>query len=619
MRKIYYSLVTIVLCMMGLTANALDVKVNIDNAANVTVKVNNEVVSIHNGENIFSVSDPFNTGFYQSISISPNDGCYLKVTKTLNGATTETSSSISVKKGEEAAVYDVISRTEADRTGVCRVTVDDPALLKADAHGTSNQSYTFSQQTTEIRYIPGFDQIQFKHAVSGKVLYSVSVDGNMLNRTYNTFYVSLNEASVNVDVKVNAPAGLTRKVMLSYADPAAAEGFITAVKVEGEDVAKEKYLAAAGFDVPWGSMVTVYGNIQKYKFNKMTVNGGQTDYFAGHYSFNAIDDMTMVIDAELYAEIKATLTIDDVDNVLVTQFDTQSYSEIPLEGLSSGRNTIELSEKQSTITIKGSQYGTVVSVTANGVAQSEASPGAGYSIDVKDGMTIVVRTKKYVRDQTLIVYVDDISNVNYYSFRSGDYDNYRDVRVGNGYNEVKFYEGEVFHVSFANLAEEPAFMYVNNSLQPGNQVIPRNKDVLKIYSTGDKSVVSVDFVLEDIEVNEFSVVYDKVKEADKEDKEDGFYVLPGAEVVVMPIPSVKIKVAVDGNEITANEAGQFVFVVNEAVEVKVTKVGDAAINNVEAEQAGDGKIFNAMGVEVKTMSRGLYIVNGKKVVVNPIR
>ena len=53
------------------------------------------------------------------------------------------------------------------------------------------------------------------------------------------------------------------------------------------------------------------------------------------------------------------------------------------------------------------------------VAQSEASPGAGYSIDVKDGMTIVVRTKKYVRDQTLIVYVDDISNVNYYSFRSG--------------------------------------------------------------------------------------------------------------------------------------------------------------------------------------------------------
>ena len=233
MRKIYYSLVTIVLCMMGLTANALDVKVNIDNAANVTVKVNNEVVSIHNGENIFSVSDPFNTGFYQSISISPNDGCYLKVTKTLNGATTETSSSISVKKGEEAAVYDVISRTEADRTGVCRVTVDDPALLKADAHGTSNQSYTFSQQTTEIRYIPGFDQIQFKHAVSGKVLYSVSVDGNMLNRTYNTFYVSLNEASVNVDVKVNAPAGLTRKVMLSYADPAAAEGFITAVKVEG--------------------------------------------------------------------------------------------------------------------------------------------------------------------------------------------------------------------------------------------------------------------------------------------------------------------------------------------------------------------------------------------------
>ena len=287
--------------------------------------------------------------------------------------------------------------------------------------------------------------------------------------------------------------------------------------------------------------------------------------------------------------------------------------------MSSGRNTIELSEKQSTITIKGSQYGTVVSVTANGVAQSEASPGAGYSIDVKDGMTIVVRTKKYVRDQTLIVYVDDISNVNYYSFRSGDYDNYRDVRVGNGYNEVKFYEGEVFHVSFANLAEEPAFMYVNNSLQPGNQVIPRNNDVLKIYSTGDKSVVSVDFVLEDIEVNEFSVVYDKVKEADKEDKEDGFYVLPGAEVVVMPIPSVKIKVAVDGNEITANEAGQFVFVVNEAVEVKVTKVGDAAINNVEAEQAGDGKIFNAMGVEVKTMSRGLYIVNGKKVVVNPIR
>ena len=224
-----------------------------------------------------------------------------------------------------------------------------------------------------------------------------------------------------------------------------------------------------------------------------------------------------------------------------------------------------------------------------------------------------------MRDQTLIVYVDDISNVNYYSFRSGDYDNYRDVRVGNGYNEVKFYEGEVFHVSFANLAEEPAFMYVNNSLQPGNQVIPRNNDVLKIYSTGDKSVVSVDFVLEDIEVNEFSVVYDKVKEADKEDKEDGFYVLPGAEVVVMPIPSVKIKVAVDGNEITANEAGQFVFVVNEAVEVKVTKVGDAAINDVEAEQAGDGKIFNAMGVEVKTMSRGLYIVNGKKVVVNPIR
>ena len=82
-----------------------------------------------------------------------------------------------------------------------------------------------------------------------------------------------------------------------------------------------------------------------------------------------------------------------------------------------------------------------------------------------------------------------------------------------------------------------------------------------------------------------------------------------------PVAGSSINVKVDGNDLQVNTEGNYVFTVNKATTVEITKSTGTGINSINAENA-DNAIYTLQGVKVNgNAAKGLYIKNGKKVVV----
>ena len=82
-----------------------------------------------------------------------------------------------------------------------------------------------------------------------------------------------------------------------------------------------------------------------------------------------------------------------------------------------------------------------------------------------------------------------------------------------------------------------------------------------------------------------------------------------------PVAGSSINVKVDGNDLQVNTEGNYVFTVNKATTVEITKSTGTGINTINASNA-DNAIYTLQGVKVNgKAAKGLYIKNGKKVVV----
>ena len=84
-------------------------------------------------------------------------------------------------------------------------------------------------------------------------------------------------------------------------------------------------------------------------------------------------------------------------------------------------------------------------------------------------------------------------------------------------------------------------------------------------------------------------------------------------MTLTPAYGVAIAVSVDGNAVTANTEGAFVFTVKPTSNVTVYDPA-TGLNSINAENA-DNSFYTLQGVKVNGKAKGLYIKNGKKVVV----
>ena len=448
----------------------------------------------------------------------------------------------------------------------------------------------------------------------GTTLYKVTLNEDELVYS-NGYSAILNPNQVDqIDIKANFPEGLTYNVKFTYVDEFKAKGVVTGVTVNGTAI--EDYDNTKGFDVPAGQSVVISFDNVNYKIDAVKLNDNLVNAYSS-YSFTPTANTEINIDAHKYGTVKATLNIDNKDNVTV--YKGYSYQN-DIITVNDGDNEIELPENNAVITIKPNSGCYITSVTYGETVLSNQSD---YTISyITDGMAISVVSGAIVRDKSFTLNIDDISAAQYgFNLTRTDRTNVENLATGE--NKVDFAENET-HYQLAAYGSSVFGVFkkgvmINPSYQGGTSIEfdVADGDVFDAYVKTLPSTYNVKFTLgegiESYQINEVSASY---VGASNLWLNMGYTAIEGTsfDITITPSSGLNIDVKVGETTITADANGVFVIPVSGAATISITKSTGTGINSINAENA-DNAIYTLQGVKVNGKAKGLYIKNGKKIVV----
>lgn len=623
MRKFYYLFLTMLLGMVGIAANAQEAKsmkviFNVDDPANVTITVDGVSQELVAGDNEITVSAPY--GYYNSVYVNATDGNF--ITKATKDGANQLYSPYNTQwsyypsdSDEGKTIYiETIAGKDA-RTASCTVTVDDASKVRVQRNGTYTNVELQNGENT-IYYIPGFEtMLMIDAATYGTTLYKATLNGEDLVYSYG-YSVNLNaEGGDKIEILANFPEGLTWNVKFTYVDAEKAKGVVTGVTVDGTAV--ENYDDVEGFNVPAGKNVAITFDNVNYKIDGVTVNG-KSEYVYSSYSFTPSADTEININAHKYGTVKATVNIDNKDNVIV--YKGYSYNNDIIE-VNNGDNEIELSENNAVITIKANSGCFITSVTYGETVLSNQSE---YTINpVTEGMVIKVVSGAIVRDKSFTLNIDDISAAEY-GFDLTRADRTKVENLITGENKVAFAEGETHYMLSAY--GSPVFgvfkngVMINPSYQGGTYIEfdAADGDAFDAYVKELPKTYNVKFELaEGIYSYQFKEVSASPVGSSNQWQNMGYTAIEGTsfEIKIIPASDLNIVVKVGETTINADENGAFVVPVSEAATISISDGTGTGINGINAENA-DNSFYTLQGVKVNgKIAKGLYIKNGKKVIV----
>ena len=622
MRKIYYLFLTMLLGMVGMTANAQESKsmkviFNVDNPDNVTINVDGVNQTLVAGDNEITLNAP--NGYYNSVYVNATDGNFItKVTKDdANQVPKPYNTSWSFYPSDSDADKTISIETIAGkdaRTASCTVNVDDASKVRVQRNGTYSNVELQNGENT-VYYIPGYEtMLMIDAATYGTTLYKVTLNDVDLAYSYGYSANLSADGGDKIDIKANFPDGLTYNVKFTYVDALNAKGVVTGVTVNGTAI--EDYDNAEGFDVPAGQSVVVSFDNVNYKIDAVKLNDNPV-YVYSSYSFTPTADTEINIDAHKYGTVKATLNIDNKDNVTV--YKGYSYQN-DIITVNDGDNEIELSENNAVITIKANSGCFITSVTYGETVLSNQSE---YTINpVTEGMEISVISGAIVRDKSFTLNIDEISAAQYgFNLTRTDRTNVENLATGE--NKVAFAENET-HYQLAAYGSSVFGVFkkgvmINPSYQGGTSIEfdVADGDVFDAYVKELPKTYNVNFELaEGIYSYQFNEVSASHVGYSYQWQNMGYTAIKGTsfEITIIPVSGLNIVVKVGETTYNANESGAFVVPVSEATTISIADGTGTGINSINAENA-DNAIYTLQGVKVNGKVKGLYIKNGKKVVV----
>ena len=622
MRKIYYLFLTMLLGMVGMTANAQESKsmkviFNVDNPDNVTINVDGVNQTLVAGDNEITLNAP--NGYYNSVYVNATDGNFItKVTKDdANQVPKPYNTSWSFYPSDSDADKTISIETIAGkdaRTASCTVNVDDASKVRVQRNGTYSNVELQNGENT-VYYIPGYEtMLMIDAATYGTTLYKVTLNDVDLAYSYGYSANLSADGGDKIDIKANFPDGLTYNVKFTYVDALNAKGVVTGVTVNGTAI--EDYDNAEGFDVPAGQSVVVSFDNVNYKIDAVKLNDNPV-YVYSSYSFTPTADTEINIDAHKYGTVKATLNIDNKDNVTV--YKGYSYQN-DIITVNDGDNEIELSENNAVITIKANSGCFITSVTYGETVLSNQSE---YTINpVTEGMEISVISGAIVRDKSFTLNIDDISAAqNGFNLTRTDRTNVENLATGE--NKVAFAENET-HYQLAAYGSSVFGVFkkgvmINPSYQGGTSIEfdVADGDVFDAYVKELPKTYNVNFELaEGIYSYQFNEVSASYVGASNQWLNMGYTAIKGTsfEITIIPASGLNIVVKVGETTYNANESGAFVVPVSEATTISIEDGTGTGINSINSENA-DNTFYTLQGVKVSGKAKGLYIKNGKKVVV----
>lgn len=614
MKKFYLFLIMLLSVIAPQAADAFSITLNVDDASRINVFLNG-TKDVVNGDNVFEVKD----GDYLSVTTQNNAG----LVSVFNGdkaVKLDSYSSFRLKltESEYAGAKFIVKTATLDemRTASCKVTVDDPSKVTLRLSRTFTTVQLKSGEN-EVKFIPGTEStFTISPQSYNTPLYKVTRNSVAAEAEWGSYTLKNVAEGDVIDIQANYP---DIDCAVKFNVNAEGVGFIKSVTVNGNEVTN--YLDD-NFTVKCGSTISITRNSEDYKLELFKVNGEDktSDFYEESYDFFITAAATFDITAKKYATFKATVDIDDVSHATV--YKGYSYYDDAFD-MKNGKNEIEVSEKQPLISLvaKDGYYFTSVN---DGTTEYTDQSTSEIKVDVTDGMVLKVVTAAIVRDKKALVYVDDRSATSSMVFSRGDYNR---IEIGTGYNELEFYKGDnPFSVTvYANtkkvykndVAVDPTYSggsYFRFSLEDG--------DVVKMFFTKTPATVKADITANGGAEN-LSVVKDRIQPV--ADFSAGISCLEDTELAFAAKEGYSIKaLTVDGTAATAEADGTYKVVVKADANIVVdlqTASGISSVTNADASRTAN--VYNANGVlvlknatpeQTAKLAKGLYIINGKKVV-----
>lgn len=281
-----------------------------------------------------------------------------------------------------------------------------------------------------------------------------------------------------------------------------------------------------------------------------------------------------------------------------------------------GANEIERPENDAVITIKPNSGCFITSVSYGGNVYSNQSD---YSITLTDGMEISVVSGAIVRDNEFTFTIDDVTAAKYgcYIMRANDRSQ---ITVASGDNVIDFADNETEY-SFNAYGSSIFAVFKNGVKLPLTRdndtyvtFIVENGDKLNAYLKQLPSTYDVTFTLGDgVNAYDINVSTDAAGSNNKWSTA-GITAISGTSFTITLSPTISIDVKVNDNTINPKSDGTFEIPVSAATTVEITESTGTGINTINAASA-DNSFYTLQGVKSNGKAKGLYIKNGKMVVV----
>lgn len=471
---------------------------------------------------------------------------------------------------------------------------------------------------------PDNNSLIFEHVAFGSTLYKVEVDGDgtVTQQGVKWLYEAADGDIVTVTVESDEPVS-GEPVSFTFVNDGTADVIMNAL-VGGANVSWN----TPGFTLPKGTILDVQFDTYSYVINKVTCNGNDVTANAvrGSYSVTVpAGGLSLVVDAQVKAPVQVTFNV--VGDPAGVQY---------AFGWSCSNATVLTSSPQVVAVPVEYSVVNVCSMPGYTIEKIESSNGSTFSndtfIEVHDGDVYTVYVTKEASDGSIMVFVEDtkwiylklgwnLSQGN--AEKSFEYGN----NLSTGYTELDYVKNSQFSVT----GYPAPIVYVNNEnaevwnpthewmIYDAFNMQPLNPgDVVKAFRVVPQSFDVTYDIDSEIPVK---VYHDKVRHMDNPGVHTEFHgteicIKPNAEMQAFALNASEIKVTVNDNVVTPNEAGEYVVNVTDHMTVKVAKAGDA-VDSIISDSNDNEDIYNLQGIKVssKNLPAGVYIKGGKKILV----
>lgn len=515
------------------------------------------------------------------------------------------------------ATLSVISADlESTRTASCTVNVDDASKVNISYY--TGQAIKLENGENTIKFNPnGETPFQIAHTNYGETLYQVSVNGVAQTDSYGRYYVTVADGDV-LDIKAdfpNEPATLT----FSYGENETEVLGCLSVKVDGVPV---EDFDGKTLTVKLGQKVTLVGNTDLYNFNYSIYIDGVSQYFYGSYEFTVTKtEYAINVNATKYTSYSAYLTIDTPENISVYPGNSNTAMEIQA-GVATA---IELTSNSNYINLMPSTDCYISSILVNGVEYGSNYGTSSVTVrNINENDQIIVVTGKIARDKSATMWVDDL-NAAQYGYGVQRYSDRASVTLVSGEAvTVNFDDSDnPYYLSFYS----PKYCSIfNNGVYNTPQyegsttyyITLVDGDEIKIYlaSEPEKYTVTVTQNASDA-ITGFTTdgqAYSNYA--------SGFTALKDTQVGITLDSTSGAQVVVDGEAASVDENGVYNVAITKDTEIVIDNTN--SIESIAGNEASDNNVYNLQGIlviknasaeQINALPAGLYIVNGKKVVV----